>query len=122
MNGIARYQTVHTTTATQEELVVLAFEAAVRHQTKAIAAKQKRDHLATARHLRTVRGIFGELLAALDHEVAPELCRNLSRLYVWLIGELARVPSDPGPGRLNHTLAVTETLLEGWKHSFRKAA
>ena len=70
-------------------------------------------------HLRRVRDIFGELMVALDHTVAPELSNNLARLYTWLIAELGRAGMERSPERLDDTIAVTQNLLDGWSQAFR---
>ena len=89
--GIAEYKAVNLGSASREELVIMLYEAAVRYQIYARTALEKGAAEDARNHLRRVRDIFGELMVALDHTVAPELSSNLARLYSWLIAELGRV-------------------------------
>jgi flagellar protein FliS len=119
MRGIAEYKAVNLGSASKEELVVMLFEAAIRHQIQASDLFAEDNYGEAREHLRLVREIFGELLCSLDHEVAPELSSRLSRLYTWLIGEVARAGMDKSSERLENTVEVCENLLEGWVQAFR---
>lgn len=117
--GIAEYQAVNLGSAPKEELVIMLYEAAVRYQIYARTAFQRGQDADARNHLRRVRDIFGELMIALDHAVAPELSGNLSRLYTWLIAEIGRAGMERSTARLDDTLAVTQNLLDGWTQAFR---
>lgn len=119
LRGIAEYKAVNLGSASKEELVVMLHEAAVRYQVYARGALEKGAVADARSHLRRVRDIFGELMIALDHNVAPELSSNLSRLYAWLISELARAGLERSTARVDDTLAVTQNLLDGWQQAFR---
>jgi flagellar protein FliS len=118
--GIAEYQAVNLGSAPKEELVIMLYEAAVRYQVYARTAFQRGQDGDARNHLRRVRDIFGELMIALDHAVAPELSGNLSRLYTWLIAEIGRAGMEKSTARLDDTLAVTQNLLDGWTQAFRQ--
>jgi flagellar protein FliS len=120
--GIAEYQAVNLGSAPKEELVIMLYEAAVRYQIYARTALTRGQQGDARNHLRRVRDIFGELMIALDHTVAPELSGNLARLYTWLIAEIGRAGSEGSAGRLDDTLAVTQNLLDGWVQAFRPDA
>ena len=119
MRGIAEYKAVNLGSASKEELVVMLFEAAIRHQFEAVDDFDKGEYTSAREHLRVVREIFGELLCSLDHTVAPELSSRLGRLYTWLIGEVARAGMEKSRERLDNTIEVCENLLEGWVEAFR---
>ena len=119
MRGIAEYKAVNVGSASKEELVVMLFEAAIRHQLEAMEDIEAEEFAKAREHLRVVREIFGELLCSLDHDVAPELSSRLGRLYTWLIGEVARAGMEKSRERLENTVEVCENLLEGWVEAFR---
>ena len=119
MRGIAEYKAVNIGSASKEELVVMLFEAAIRHQLEAMEDFEKGEYSDAREHLRVVREIFGELVCSLDHSVAPELSSRLGRLYTWLIGEIARAGMEKSSERLENTIEVSENLLEGWVQAFR---
>jgi flagellar protein FliS len=119
MRGIAEYKAVNIGSASKEELVVMLFEAAIRHQLEATEDFENGEYSDAREHLRVVREIFGELVCSLDHSVAPELSSRLGRLYTWLIGEIARAGMEKSCERLENTIEVSENLLEGWVQAFR---
>lgn len=98
----------------------MLYEAAVRYQIYARTALEKGSSADARNHLRRVRDIFGELMVALDHSVAPDLSGNLARLYTWLIAELGRAGLERSATRLDDTIAVTQNLLDGWNQAFRE--
>lgn len=118
--GIAEYKAVNIGSASREELVIMLYEAAVRYQIYARTALEKGASAEARNHLRRVRDIFGELMVALDHSVAPDLSGNLARLYTWLIAELGRAGLERSATRLDDTTAVTQNLLDGWNQAFRE--
>ena len=65
--------------------------------------------------LHRIREIVLELLDALDHEAAPELCETLAPLYQWVRSELVAVGSDRDVSRLRAVRAVMVPLAEGWR-------
>ncbi len=119
MRGIAQYNSVRLDSASKEELVVLLFEGAVKYQLQAKEALERGDNAMGRTHLRRVREIFGELIVALDHSVAPELAANLTRLYAWVIRELGHAGMSMDTRLIDNTLAVTQNLLEGWSSALR---
>jgi flagellar secretion chaperone FliS len=119
MRGIEEYKAVNIGSASKEELVLMLYEAAVRHQLQATEAFANVDTHGARGHLRKVRDIFAELMVALDHDSAPELAGNLARLYSWIIAEVGRAGLNRDPVRLEATLRVTHNLLDGWVEAFR---
>jgi flagellar protein FliS len=119
MRGIEEYKAVNISSASKEELVLMLYEAAVRHQLAAQEGFARSDTHVARDNLRKVRDIFAELMVALDHESAPELSGNLSRLYTWVIGEIGRAGLEKDPDRIDGTIRVTRNLLDGWVEAFR---
>lgn len=119
MRGVVEYQAVGAISASNRELVVMLFEAAVRHQRAAQEAFRAGKGNEGRERLRKTREIFAELLAALDHEAAPQLTSNLTRLYVWTISRLSRAGFDRDADVLDGSIRVTRTLRDGWAEAFR---
>lgn len=119
MYGIHEYKNVSLTSSSNQELVVLLFEAAERHQRAAIEAFDQGRVSVGREKLRLAREIFGELLASLDHEVAPELSGNLARLYMWIISRLARGGFESRSSSVVESLRITVTMRETWSEAFR---
>ena len=111
MRGIAQYQKSRVQAASQQQILVMLVRTAYR---KLIEAEDLLDdHAELNARLHHVRAIFMELNQALDHEMAPELCTNLSRLYMWSIRETMSIPAEPE--RLPPLQRVVGNLLESWE-------
>jgi flagellar biosynthetic protein FliS len=101
----------------------MLYQAAVVRLDIAVESLEEGDTETFSDRTRNVREIIGELLSALDHEAAPELCSNLSRLYTWAIRELASaVRSSTDPEEVENAISharnvrkVMAELLEGWE-------
>jgi flagellar biosynthetic protein FliS len=93
---------------------MMLFQEAVHRLTRAMHT-QDGDICGWRQDLHHVREIYLELLGALDHDAAPELCTNLQRLYQWCIEELVQAGKQHDPARISDVLKVTTTLLEGWQ-------
>ena len=115
MRGVAEYKTVSLESATNEQLVVMLFEAAVRHQYAAQADLSANDISSMQAHLAKTRKIFSEVLVALDHESAPDLCASLASLYKWVITELSKIGSSKDADALDGVIRVTENILDAWQ-------
>jgi flagellar biosynthetic protein FliS len=114
MNAIARYKTNHVGGSSPEQLLLTLLEGAIRRQTGAVAAIEDRDWPAMHRQLDGVREILGELNAALDDSVAPEICGRLHRLYAWGIVETARAARERSAARVVHVRRTLEVLHQAW--------
>lgn len=59
--------------------------------------------------------IVSELRFALDHSVAPDLCRQLESLYLFCEDEIGRAFGERQPSRLPGVVNVLRTLLGAWQ-------
>jgi flagellar biosynthetic protein FliS len=82
---------------------------------RAIAAG---DVTARAQALDHAGRILTELIAALDHGAAPDLCANLESLYRYCLTCIARASVERSAARLEQPLSITSTL----RASFAEAA
>ncbi len=111
MRGIAQYQKSRIEAASQQQIMIMLVRTAYR---KLIEAEDLLDQPAELTQcLHHVRAILLELNHALDHDLAPELCAKLSRLYVWGVKETIAIPTEPE--RLDALQKVVASLLEGWE-------
>ena len=111
MRGIAQYKKSRVEAASQQQVLVMLVQTAVRKLYEAEDLSGEPAEL--TKRLHHVRAIFIELSQALDHDVAPELCANLAELYSWVIRETVAIPTEPE--RLQPLLRVVENLMESWE-------
>ena len=64
--------------------------------------------------------IVTELVSALDHEVAPELTRQVAALYIFVFRALVDASLDREEGKLDEALRVLEPQREAWRDVCRE--
>jgi flagellar protein FliS len=90
MHAARAYATASKETASRERLMVMLFEAALRHMRHA-ATLMEQQQVADALPLMTkASDIVTELAATLDAQAAPELAQTLGELYLFVAQRLAR--------------------------------
>jgi flagellar protein FliS len=93
------YKTVQINTASKERIMVLLFEAALRHMRQSRAALDRKERAAFHDGIRRAAEIVIELQSTLKVDVAPKLCDELSQIYGFVVGRLmlAAASSDARP-------------------------
>ena len=90
MNPAARrYAQAQRETASPERLMVLLFEAALRHIRTGATALETGRHAEATKALTKASDIVVELHATLDRSKAPELCDRLAEVYRFVCLRLA---------------------------------
>ena len=117
MSGLSSYNDVSQQSASNEQLIILLYERAIRGQIIAIDFLEDGDRASATFELRRCREIFIALAGALDHEVAPELAANLHQLYLWAVRELMQAESTCSPGPVENTLEMSQTLYWAMKEA-----
>jgi len=77
----------------------------------------KRDVAAKASAINHANQIIMELVAALDHKLAPDLCGNLASLYDYVLDRLAQANIQNEDTFLTQAIAVTEPLREAFEEA-----
>ena len=88
MRPAQRYGQTQKETASRERLMVLLFEAALRHMRTGAAALEAGRAAEATFPLTRASDIVVELHATLDTARAPELCRTLADVYQFVTGRL----------------------------------
>ena len=89
MNPAARrYVQAARETASPERLMVLLFQAALRHIRTGASSLEGGRALEGSKSLLKASDIVLELLATLDHSKAPELCASLAAVYRFVSARL----------------------------------
>jgi flagellar secretion chaperone FliS len=80
MNAAAKYGKVQATTATNERLMVMAFETALRHMRTAVTCFEEARRGEGVQLCTKASDLVVGLHATLDTRWAPELCQQLGAL------------------------------------------
>lgn len=97
MNAAAIYTRTQAETADPERMMLLLFEGAlarIRRGTVELEAGKRREGIES---LDSACEIVLQLRASLDHERAPELCGQLSDLYVFVSTRLGQAVASGDP-------------------------
>jgi flagellar protein FliS len=97
----ARYAAAARQTASPERLMILLFQAALRHLRSGVAALEAGRGYEGATSLSKAAEIVIELHGALDPSKAPQLCEELGEIYRFVALRLnqAALTRDPGKAR-----------------------
>ncbi len=90
MNAARAYRSVQNETASKERLMVLLFERALEHIRTATKALDERKPREAVKPIAKATEIVIHLAATLDHKAAPALCKNLDRVYKFVIYRLTQ--------------------------------
>jgi flagellar secretion chaperone FliS len=90
MNAATAYKRTQSETASKERLMVLLFEAGLRHLRAAAKAFDEKKNAEAIKSLGKASDIVQELLSTLNHQIFPELCERLAAIYVFVLGRIDR--------------------------------
>lgn len=88
MIALNRYHKTQNETASPQRLMVLLFECALRHIRVGVSALEAGRKNEAVHSLTKASDIVAELIASLDHSKAPEICRELDRIYAFVAARL----------------------------------
>jgi flagellar protein FliS len=114
MLAIKRYAQTQNETASKERLMVLLFEAALRHMRRARASLESGRVAEAGPALNKAGDIVAELLATLDHSHAPALCRQLSDVYIFVADRLIAAGGSKNPVAVREAERVFTPIAEAF--------
>ena len=116
--AILTYRKQQVETASPGQLILLLYDAAIRHCRSAQSAILQNDRDGAARHLLKAQDIVSELMASLNLEAGGELGARLLRLYEYMYRRLvvANVRKDRAAAR------EVEELLAGLREAWAQVA
>ena len=94
MNAAAIYNRTQAETADPERIMLLLFDGALARIRRGIADLEQGRRSEAAESLARASEIVLELRGSLDHERAPEICEQLSALYVFVSTRLIRAAAS----------------------------
>lgn len=88
MNAALRYGQTQNQTSSRERLMVLLFQAALRHMRSGVAALEQQKRAEATKFLGKANDIVLELHSTLDARVAPQLAEQLGEIYRFVASRL----------------------------------
>ena len=117
----ARYTLVRNTTSTPGELLLALYDGLFRFLNGAKACIENKQLPRARELLSKCHAIISELMIALDHDVAPELCGQLEGLYQFCIDRIQVASRKSEVTAIDEVTRVLTPLREAWIIAVPKA-
>jgi flagellar protein FliS len=112
--ALRSYKAVSVESAPPRRLLDELMNRLLRDCSDARASIRSGDIAGKGNHIGHALAIVGELVAALDHSVAPELCGNLTALYQFVIDRL----SDANVRKAESPIVEAEKVITTLREAF----
>lgn len=112
--NVSRYKQNQVMLSSPGEILLALYDGAIRFTRQAKVAIENRDPSVKGEKIGGVMAILAELTATLDHEQAPELCRQLEMLYDYLLERLQSASLNMTTEPLDEVITHLEKLRDTW--------
>ena len=117
MSAAHRYVVVQQETASKERLMVMLFDAAVRHMRVAMGHLEKKQRSKAMPLLAKAGEIVAHLHATLRRDAAPRLVDELMELYTFTAARLTRAMATGNPADLKEAERAFAPVAEGFSRA-----
>jgi flagellar protein FliS len=112
-----QYQQNQIMTASQEQILLMLYDGAIRFTRQAKEAHKKGDSSTKLGRISKVFAIITEFSNSLNHEIGREIAADLDGLYQFLLRELGKARKDD----TNEHLDAVENLLTDLRQTWAEA-
>jgi len=102
-------------TATPQKLQLMLIEAAIRSAERARHQWQAEEYEQACESLIHAQQIVGELLAALDRKMDPELVKKVAAIYLFVLRSLMEANGPRDEKKLSDAIQVLQVERETWQ-------
>lgn len=113
--GAQQYKQTQVMTANRGQLLILLYEAAIKHIRRAIDCTNAKDIPGKGLAIGKAHDILNELNSSLDHAVGGKVSEDLERLYNYCVEQLLKANVENTTEPLTSVSKVLENLLAGWR-------
>lgn len=110
-----QYKNISVQTATKGQVLIMLYEAAIRHLKRAISCIDKKDVTGKGEAVLRAHDIVNELANTLDFKTGGDIAKNLEQLYNFIVRQLIDANVENRKEPLESCVRILETLLEGWR-------
>ena len=119
-HGHKQYQIDEVNTSTQGKLILMMYDGAIKFINMAMECMEKNDVSGQGVYIQKARDIINELMVVLDMEKGGEVCRNLERLYQFVLRQLTLANIKSERKSLAAILKVLQPLRQAWDQIFNQ--
>jgi flagellar secretion chaperone FliS len=109
------YRHNEVTTSSQEKLIIMMYEGALKFTTLALEGIDTKDLAKKGIYINKTHDIINELSCALDMEKGGEVAQKLESLYQFILHQLTLANIKSDPKALESIVKVLTPLMEAWK-------
>ncbi len=109
-----QYQQNQVNQATPEQILIMLYDAAIRHTVRAIEGMANRDLVAKAEGISKAMHIITTFSDTLDHQIGGEIAENLDALYNFMVRELSTANLNNDPAPLKNVESLLRDLRSTW--------
>jgi flagellar protein FliS len=113
-NAANEYLRAKVLTATPEQLQLMLYDGAVRFTEKGRQALLAKNFEQSYHNITRAEKILLELNCSLKHDIAPELCRNLSAIYMFCYRRLVEANTSRSVESLDEVVGILRYQRETW--------
>ena len=114
-NAYGKYLKQGVEGASQGQLIVMMYDAAVRFMKQAIKAIETKDIEGAHNNIIRTENIIYELMSTLNTDKGGEIAENLLKLYDYMIWELVDANTAKSIEKIENVLKVITPLRSAWK-------
>ena len=116
-----RYQQVQTSTSTPGEILLALYEGLFRFLKGSKLCFENKQLVRGRELLLKSHAIISELLLALDHPKAPELCAQLEAIYEYCLSQILQANLKTDANVIGDILRVLTPLRDAWVEAVPEA-
>jgi flagellar protein FliS len=116
-----RYKQIRANTSTPGELLLALYDGLFRFLNGAKACFENQQAPRGRELVGKAHAVVSELLLALDHAAAPELCANLAAVYDFALSRLSDANREARAKPIDDVLRALTPLREAWALAVPKA-
>ena len=115
--GLGRYQDMKVQTASPAQIMIMLYDGAIRFSLQAKKKIEEKDFEGKGVFISKTQAIIDELMNSLDFTIAPDLCTNLQKLYIYINERLTHANIQLDPEAMDEVIQLLNTLRDGWKQA-----
>ena len=120
--GLGRYQDMKVQTASPAQIMIMLYDGAIRFSLQAKKKIEERDFEGKGVFISKTQAIIDELMNSLDFTIAPDLCTNLQKLYIYINERLTHANIQLDAEAMDEVIQLLNTLRDGWKQALASDA
>lgn len=110
-----KYRAAQIESASPGQILLALYDGCIRFCRAAQAQIEAGDVAGKGQSISRAVAILGELRSTLDHEVSPELCDSLERLYVFFQQQLSMANIRMDAGSIAPVVRILVDLRDAWQ-------